>query len=285
MTGYGRATGALGPHSLTVQITSVNRRTLDLSVALPDAWEALEPAILEAARRSVLRGKVHVAIEVTGRPGAAEWDAQALRVTLDQLADLARDRGIRFEPTAELLWQVVSAQRGGAVLPAVEAARPSVLPAVQQAFRELGAMRAKEGEALLLDLLRRLATLGGSVENIALRAPEVTAGYRELLLQRLRAAGLALELADERVLKEVALFADRCDTSEELTRLRSHLGQLSGLLRQEGEVGRKAEFILQEVGREIHTIGSKANDLAVAQQVIEFKNELERVREQMANVE
>ena len=285
MTGYGRATGAIGPHSITVQITSVNRRTLDLSLALPDAWEALEPAVQEAVRRSVLRGKVHVTIEVSGRTGVAEWDADALRETLDQLADLARARGIKFEPTAELLWQVASAQRSGSVLPTIEAATGPVQQAVHHALRELGAMRAKEGETLLIDFLRRMETLRGHVEAIASRAPGVTTGYRDLLHQRLRAAGLTLELSDERVLKEVALFADRCDVSEELTRLRSHLSQLAELLRQDGEVGRKAEFILQEVGREIHTIGSKANDLTISQRVIEFKNELERVREQMANVE
>jgi uncharacterized protein (TIGR00255 family) len=105
------------------------------------------------------------------------------------------------------------------------------------------------------------------------------------LLQRLRLLELTLDITDERVLKEVALFADRCDVTEEITRLRSHFTQFIELLRAAGEVGRKAEFILQEIGREIHTIGSKANDLAVSRQVIEFKNELERVREQMANVE
>jgi uncharacterized protein (TIGR00255 family) len=101
----------------------------------------------------------------------------------------------------------------------------------------------------------------------------------------LRQAGLELDVSDERVLKEIALFADRCDVTEEITRLRSHFTQFKELLRGSGEVGRKAEFILQEIGREIHTIGSKANDLAISQAVIEFKNELERVREQIANVE
>jgi uncharacterized protein (TIGR00255 family) len=105
------------------------------------------------------------------------------------------------------------------------------------------------------------------------------------LFKRLREAGLELDLADERVRKEIALFADRCDISEELTRLRSHFDQLEQLLRSDGEIGRKAEFILQEIGRESNTIGSKANDLAIAKAVIDFKNELERVREQIANIE
>ena len=146
-------------------------------------------------------------------------------------------------------------------------------------------MRAKEGSALLADFLARLEKLKLAMETIATRAPQVTPVYREQLLQRLRQAGLELDITDERVLKEVALFADRCDVTEEITRLRSHFKQLQDLLTSKGEIGRKAEFILQEIGREIHTIGSKANDLAISQQVIEFKNELERVREQIANVE
>ena len=104
-------------------------------------------------------------------------------------------------------------------------------------------------------------------------------------MQRLRQAGLELNVNDERVLKEIALFADRCDVTEELTRLRSHFEQFAALLKSEGEIGRKAEFLLQEIGREVNTIGSKANDLAISRAVIELKNELERVREQIANVE
>lgn len=285
MTGYGRATAALGAHHVTVQLSSVNRRTLDLSVKLPDAWESLEPAVLEAARKSVLRGKVHLTVEVSGGGAGPAWDAEAVGETLDQLAELAEGRGLRFEPTTELLWQIASAQRNGSAVPPPAAAGPTVLRAVQEALRALAAMRAKEGEALLIDFLRRIERLHAHVEAVGARAPQTVAGYREALLQRLGAAGLTLELADERVLKEVALFADRCDISEEITRLRSHLAQLKELLRADGEIGRKAEFILQEIGREIHTVGSKANDIQVSQRVIEFKNELERVREQMANVE
>ena len=146
-------------------------------------------------------------------------------------------------------------------------------------------MRAKEGEALLIDFLTRLDILKRNVAAVAERAPKVPPAYRDLLFKRLREADLELDLSDERVLKEVALFADRSDITEELTRLRSHLQQLETLLRTDGEIGRKGEFILQEIGREIHTIGSKANDLEIAKHVIELKNELERVREQMANVE
>jgi uncharacterized protein (TIGR00255 family) len=286
MTGYGRATATLGTQTLTVQVNSVNRRGLDLTQKLPDEWQAFESAVGEAVRKIAWRGKVHVAVEVTGASAAStDWDQEEVTATLKQLARLAKARRIKFEPTGELLWQIASAQRTGARLPADEATAKLLLKTLKEALRGFAAMRAREGEALLVDFLGRLEKLHGAMETIARRAPQVTGVYREQLLLRLRQSGLELEVSDERVLKEVALFADRCDVTEEITRLRSHFTQFKDLLRAEGEVGRKAEFILQEIGREIHTIGSKANDLAIAQQVIEFKNELERVREQIANVE
>jgi uncharacterized protein (TIGR00255 family) len=159
------------------------------------------------------------------------------------------------------------------------------MAALDEALRAFTAMRRTEGAALLTDFLARLGTLRSNVALVADRASAVAPHYREQLQQRLRQAGLSLDIADERVLKEVALFADRCDVTEELTRLGSHLEQLEALLRSDGEIGRKAEFILQEIGREVHTIGSKANDLSISRAVIELKNELERVREQIANVE
>lgn len=285
MTGFGRGSAQLGSHAVTVQVNSVNRRGLDLTIALPGAWESLEPQVAEAVRKAVARGKVHVVVEIDGGSPVAEWDEAAVGETLDRLKDLARARGVPFQPSADLLWAIVREQSGDGQLGDPEEAWPAVEQALSAALRGLGAMRAREGEALLVDFLGRIEKIHGSVEVIAARAPHVAPAYREQLLQRLRAAGLELDLDDERVLKEVALFADRVDVTEEITRLRSHLGQLKDLLRGDGEVGRKAEFILQEIGREIHTIGSKANDLAISQRVIECKNELERVKEQIANVE
>ena len=286
MTGYGRATAALGEMTLTVQVNSVNRKGLDLSLSLPDDWELFETAVGEAVRKVALRGKVHVAVEVTGRPSdAADWDEAAVSESLDQLAALAKRKGIRFEPSADLLWQLANSQRAAGGLPVDDEASAILLTTLAEALRGLAAMRAREGESLLIDFLGRWEKLHAGTEAIAQRAPQISGAYREQLMQRLRQAGLELDINDERVLKEIALFADRCDITEELTRLRHHLVQLRELLRSKGEIGRKAEFILQEIGREIHTIGSKANDLQISQRVIEFKNELERVREQMANVE
>jgi len=287
MTGYGRATAALGSSTLTVQVSSVNRKTLDLTLALPPEWEALEPAVGELVRKFAVRGKVHVDFEVTGANGAepAAWDEAAAGAALDRLKQFAGERGVPFAATPELLWQVANAQRKASRLPDVEQARPVLVAALEEALRGFAAMRAQEGAALQRDFEARVAVLRGHLATVTARAPQVAPAYREQLLKRLREAGLELNVDDERVLKEIALFADRCDVSEELTRLRSHFEQFAALLKTDGEVGRKAEFILQEIGREVHTIGSKANDLEISRAVIELKNELERVREQIANVE
>lgn len=287
MTGFGRASAHLGAAVVAVQISSVNRKGLDLTVRLPEAWAELEVGVGERVRRAAARGKVHVEIAVSRTSGGRDvtWDDAQAAATLERLAMLAEQQGVRFAPDAALLWQIVSAQRSGGETLLSEEEEAAVLETVEEALRGFSAMRAREGEALLIDFLTRTDGLKRHVAAIAERAPHVAPTYRDVLHKRLRDAGLELDVNDERVLREIALFADRSDISEELTRLRSHLHQFEVLLRSEGEIGRKAEFILQELGREVHTIGSKANDLAISREVIELKNELERVREQIANVE
>jgi uncharacterized protein (TIGR00255 family) len=287
MTGYGRASAAFAGGTLTVQVSSVNRRSLDLSIRLPADWDILEPEVGEAVRRVAARGKVNVGVEFMSSGGRDEisWNDAGVGAVLDRLAALADTRQIHFEPTAELLWQIASSQRTSAERPSADSARPAVLSALGEALRGFGAMRAREGEALLADFNGRIGVCRGHVDAVAARGPGVVPAYRVQLLKRLREAGLELNVEDERVLREIALFADRCDVTEEITRFRSHIDQLAALLKSDDEIGRKADFILQEMGREANTIGSKANDLAIAKSVIELKNELERIREQMANVE
>ncbi|MCF7689101.1 MAG: YicC family protein [Cephaloticoccus sp.] len=287
MTGYGRATSVLGNSTLTVQVNSVNRKTLDLSVSLPADWDDFEAEIRDAVREVALRGKVHVRIEITGdTPNRnIEWDDEAVATTLARLRATVEAQQLAFNPTPELLWQIANSHRQNGANVDSESARDVALEALQEALRAFAAMRAKEGESLLIDFLGRMDILKRLVESIALRAPEVAPAHRDTLMKRLGDSGLDFDLDDERVLKEIAFFADRCDVTEEITRLRSHLDQFATLIRTDAEIGRKAEFILQEIGREVNTIGSKANDLAIARHVIEMKNELDRVREQIANVE
>jgi len=287
MTGYGRAACAFEGGTLTVQVSSVNRRSLDLTVSLPAEWESLEAEIGERVRRVAARGKVHVVVEfaAAGGRGDVSWNDAALGAVLDKLAAFADARRIPFEPTPELLWQIASSQKASAGAPSGDRVRPELNSVLDEALRGFAAMRAREGEALFVDFIERIGICRRHMDAVAARAPGVVSAYRAQLLKRLRDAGLELDVDDERVLREIALFADRCDVSEEITRFRSHTDQLAGLLKADGEIGRKADFILQEMGREANTIGSKANDLAISKSVIELKNELERIREQMANVE
>lgn len=287
MTGYGRATAELAGDTLTVVVSSVNRKTLDLTVRMPEEWDSLEPLVGELVRKFAARGKVHVELELTGGKTAvqATWDEAAASEALDRVAAFAARKGVPFHPTPELLWQVANAQRREHDRPAAESAQAVVTATLTTALRSFAAMRAKEGEALMVDFIKRSELLHRQVDVVVARAPQVPANYREQLMKRLREAELELDVDDERVLREIALFADRCDVTEEITRLRSHFDQFSTLLKSDGEIGRKAEFLLQEIGREVNTIGSKANDLTIARAVIELKNELERVREQIANVE
>jgi len=287
MTGYGRGTAARNHWEVTVQLSSVNRKSLEVAVSLPREWQAFEPEIAGLVREKAARGRVQVAIDVRGAAatGGLTWDDSAVAATLERLAVLAAKHDTAFTPTPELLFQLAQANRMESATLAPEAALALIREAIEPALREFAAMRTREGSALAADLTARAATLAVAVETIAKRAPSVVQNYRENLLQRLRTAGLELDVSDERVLREIALFADRIDTSEELTRLRSHLAQFAQLAGESEPVGRKAEFILQEIGREINTVGSKANDIEIARAVIEFKNELERIREQIQNVE
>lgn len=281
MTGFGRASASVDDALIVVQVNSVNRKSLDLSIRLPEAWSPMETKVAEKVREVARRGKVHLVVSMEAQGGAEGQTAAHLK----RLAGLAAENNVAFAPDTRLLWDLANDRRTLAEPELTEALEIAILETAELALRSFAAMRAKEGEALLIDFLTRIETIKRHVAAVAERSPQVVADYRESLLKRLSDADLELDVEDERVLKEVCLFADRCDITEEITRLDSHLDQFEDHLKGDGEIGRKAEFILQEIGREIHTIGSKANDLQLSKHVIELKNELERIREQIANVE
>jgi uncharacterized protein (TIGR00255 family) len=287
MTGFGRAAAALGAATVSVRVASVNRKALDLKISLPDAWSELESVIADEVRKVAARGAIQLRVELAAASGAGEvdFDEAAAAAWLERLRKFAAAQGHALVLDAPTVSAVAGQFRRRVEPPAAAEAQPAVLAAVREALAGFAAMRAAEGAALKRDFEGRLALLAGHIEAIATRAPAVVVAAREALLKRLRDAGLELRVDDERVLKEVALFADRCDIAEELTRFRSHQAQLGKLVAGGGEIGRKAEFILQEMGREVNTTGAKANDYEIARLVIELKNELERIKEQIANVE
>ena len=287
LTGFGRSQSSFEGVDLTVEVNAVNRRNLEISVSLPREWQALEREVQALLRGLFSRGKLHVSVLAV--PAVAEagfqWDEKGLEASLRRLEEVAYRHRVGWPPTAESLVRLAALNKVDMRLPEPEAIGALVVAEAGKAARALLLMREAEGAALGADLGERIAALSQSMANIGRLSSESVPRYREVLFQRLSQAGLELDPTDERVLKEIALFADKSDISEEQIRLDSHLGQFRECLAEGSPVGRKLEFILQEINREFNTIGSKAGHIEISREVIEAKNEIERIREQLQNIE
>jgi uncharacterized protein (TIGR00255 family) len=292
MTGFGAGTAVLADgagREVFAEASSVNRKGLEISISLPREWNALEGSVGELARARLHRGAVRIAVVVREPAGdgvtTALWDETAIAKSFAQLRALATRFKVPFSPDVALLLRLAQASGGEVPTPPAPAAWPAVQQAVNAALEQLLETRRREGESLRKDMAARLEILNGVRAEITPLAPASVARYREGLHARLRQIGLEIDLNDERVLREIALFADRCDIAEELTRLASHLEQFAKILNEDGAVGRKLDFLCQEIHREFNTVGSKAQHLDITRRVLDAKNELERIREQVQNVE
>lgn len=288
MTGFGRGTAAAGEWTAAVEISSVNRKQAEIVVQAPRELAALEVQVRKAVAAHVSRGRVQVSINVSQtaeEAGATKVDVHLARQFSAAFRKLSDELGTEIAPVAADFLRVPGIigtpganMEAAAAWPAVEAA----LAAALLAFLK---MRADEGAHLREDFHMRLAMLEQLVAEISLHAPHRPIRQRELLFKRLADVGLGIDLGDERVLKELALYADRCDITEEITRLASHFAKFRGYLAAEEPPGRSLDFLCQEIFREFNTIGSKANDPEIAQIVVAAKTELEKIREQVQNVE
>ncbi|MBQ8445939.1 MAG: YicC family protein [Opitutales bacterium] len=293
MTGYARESFSVGETDFTVEISSVNQRGLVISVAAPQDWlPAVERLISPIVRDFATRGKITVNLR-TGTPSGAHacdvfsWDEEAAAATLRKMEAAAKRAGTEFLPTPETFLRIAELHRTRqAALPSLEDENVSaaVASAVSAAMKNFVAMRECEGSNLEKDLRERLARLRSWVEKIREASAGTVENQRDALRSRLAALGVEIDLDDPRFLKEIAIFADRCDISEEQTRLASHFAQFENCL-GEPDSGRKLDFICQEILRELNTIGSKANNAAITRCVVEAKNEQERLREQVQNIE
>lgn len=287
MTGYGRGRAAGVGHEVVVELSSVNRKTLEVTVSSPREYTAAERWVVEGLRGQLERGKVHatVTVRTLGAAAAPDWDAVAVRGALARLRELALAEGIPFQPDARLLAQLSLGLRStGSSEPDPEVA-DLVTQALAEAVAALQEMRGREGAALAADVRQRVAAIATWVAEVQELLPGAAVSYRESLLARLRQAGLDIDLSDERLLKELALWADRADVTEELVRLASHRQQIDNLLAETGAVGRRLEFLLQEVQREINTLGAKSSPVEITKRIMLCKNEVEKLREQAANIE
>ena len=287
MTGFGQSQTEVDGLSLSIEVSSVNRRNLEASLSLPREWQSLERQIQQAVKERFNRGKLHLQVQATTciEAGGFNWDAAGLESSLKRLTAAARELDIEWKPDGDILLRLAALNKAETALPASETISEVLQEQVGLALDQLRAMRLAEGNALATDLETRVAGLEGLLGSIRSDSSGTVTRYREILLQRLRQADLDIDLDDERLLKEIAIFADKCDIAEELTRLDSHIAQFRECLVSGSPVGRKLEFILQEVTREFNTIGSKASNIEVSRHVIEAKNEIERIREQIQNIE
>jgi len=288
MTGFGRGSAATDAWQASVEISAVNRKQAEVVVQAPRELNELDARIRKAVLAVVSRGRIQVSINVErtqgGGPDFRIDPALALAFS-KAFGELGRTVGYSVIPAAaDFLRQPGIIAAGSSEIDA-EAAWLAVEPALTDALAQLAAMRESEGNHLKADFIARLEVLISFARKIAADAPGRPIRQRELLTKRLRDAGLELDPADERVAKEIALFADRCDVSEEITRLDSHFVKFREYLQAAEPPGRALDFLCQELFREFNTIGSKANDAAIAQTVVEAKTELEKIREQVQNVE
>ena len=288
MTGFGRAEATVEGDRLSVEISSVNRKQSDIVISIPREWSAWESEVRKLVAPQVSRGRVQVQVKLERVNGASNrlnvdealageylqvMDRLAMKFNLPRevsLQDLLRAQGVVTigdkEAPAEDLWQLLENN-------------------LKQALQAFGQSREREGEHLLQDLEARLKIIEDVRIAIVALAPSVVTQYREALRKRLDEAGLPLPMEDERLLREIALYADRTDLSEELTRLQGHIDEFRRLMGSNEPQGRAMDFLTQELNRELNTLSSKANNTAIAHLVVSGKTELERIREQVQNIE
>jgi uncharacterized protein (TIGR00255 family) len=288
MTGYGRGETDHNGTKFSVELNSVNRKQSDIVVNLPRDLAELEPRIRQTINENISRGRTNVVVSYhngSSAPRKLALDVDLARSYHDAMRALQKQLDAPGEITIGAILQAPGVMRAPEEAFDASAAWPAIERALRAALTELIKMREREGKHLAKDLIRRLKAMRKQIKEIRGLHPEVVKKYRAVLLERIQKAGLPISADDERLMKEVTFFADRADVSEELTRIESHLAQFAHHLRRHEPVGRTLEFITQEIFRELNTLGAKANDAAISQRVVLCKAELEKIREQIQNLE
>ena len=287
MTGYGRGQVLGEGTKVIAEIQSVNKRQTEISISLPSAFASLENDLRAKVDRSLHRGRITVSISATGPAAHIQplVDHDLANLYLHRFRHLQKELELSGEITIETILRspgVISSSEQGLLDPSM---RSAVDTALALALQQLLQMRAKEGSNLHKELTRRIKSIRQAITKIRKLQPHVAKRYRELLFERVKKIGVEISLDDDRLTKEVVFFAERSDFSEEVTRLESHLEQFIETTNKQEAIGRTLEFISQEIGRELNTLGSKANDAEISQLVVHCKAELEKIREQVQNVE
>ena len=288
MTGYGSAKGSVEGQEITVELKSVNNRYLDCSVRLPRNFLFAEDTVKQAVSAGVSRGKVDVFVSAQASQDSGtvvSVNEELARGYRDAVARIAETLGLESGLNAFSLARfpdVLTVERCELDKDKVDAALSDI---TAKAVEEFNAMREREGERLRRDMLGKLETIEGLVSVVEERSPQTVKEYRERLEARLRDILADRSLDEQRVITEAAIFADRTAVDEETVRLRSHIAQFRTMLEEGSPIGRKMDFLVQEFNRESNTIGSKCSDASLAKVVVDLKSEIEKIREQLQNVE
>ena len=288
MTGYGRARQTLHGRDITVEVRSVNNRYLDCAVKVPRTYIFAEDAVKSRVQKAVSRGKVDVfiTIDATGADETVvavnEPLARGYYEALTKIRDMFSLEG---ELTAAVLAKFPDVLTVTKAEEDLESVAGDICAVLDEALEAYNAMRAVEGVKLCEDIAGRVTTIETVVGKVEERSPQTVAAYREKLTARMQEVLQSTTIDESRILTEAAIFADKIAVDEETVRLRSHIAQLRTMLKSDQPVGRKLDFLIQEVNRECNTIGSKCNDLTIAQDVVNMKAEVEKIREQVQNIE
>ena len=289
MTGYGRAEITLPEFHGVIELSSVNKRGFEFLLHGPKEWQFLEKEAQRLIRSSAERGRIRLSILLQPQAVSAEDPSRDQKVRvgeqLDELKKICQSQDLPYSPSVDLIQRILTSGSRDPVVPPLDTIEDMLIDKINIALDQMVSMRGKEGESLAKDLRNRASTLGETIHLVEKNTEGLARQWRDRLLQRLKESGLEINCDDDAVRKEFTVYAEKSDVSEEITRIRSHLEQFEEGLKSKQPIGRKLEFIVQELGREFNTLGSKSLTPIISNLVIEAKVEIEKIREQVMNLE
>ncbi len=290
MTGFGRGEYTDGKRSIIAEIKSVNHRYSDITVKMPRRYTFAEDKIKNTVKDKIRRGKVDVSIiveNITENDVNIKLNSMLAKQYYDNLTELRSEFDLSGDISLQFLASLPDVMKAIPDVEDEEEITKAILEAVSEAAANLEKMRAVEGEKLAEDLIAKGEYIKEILDKIAERAPQVVTDYTARMKERIQElVGSSVQVPEDRILVEAAVFADKCAIDEEITRLNSHLVQLRNIIEKSSQPdGKKLDFLVQEMNREANTIGSKANDITITNYMLEIKSEIEKIREQVQNIE
>lgn len=290
MTGYGSSTFEVPSCPLFFEFTvqSVNRKNLDFQIHVPQEWSDLEPKISEWTKDQFVRGRIMIHLKINKKKqshSGFNLNETLLDQSIKELGEFCSQRNIPLDLNPSLLIKLNQLLKDQEALPLWKDSESFIKDAFDEALSHWQEMRSTEGQSLKNDFEQRMLKLSQLIDTVESLAATATVDFSKKLIDRLSSMNLEIDLDDDRVLKEIALFSDRSDITEEITRLKSHISQFNQFIASPDSIGRKMDFLCVEMFREMNTISSKTQQIEVTKNIIDGKNELERIREQVQNIE